>query len=132
VRPATISGAIAATLLLQIASLGCATFGALEQKPWTETGIASYYVHGRLTANGERYDRYRMTAAHRSLPFGTRVRVTNVENQRSVVVRITDRGPYHKGRILDLSYAAGRKLGLVTPGTARVRLRVLSRGNGRA
>ena len=88
-------------------------------------GMASFYgpgFEGRATASGERFDPADLTAAHRTLPFGTRVRVTNLDNGRSVVVRINDRGPYAKGRILDLSLAAARALDMLHRGTARVRL----------
>lgn len=94
-----------------------------------EVGIASWYgpdFHGRPTASTEIYDMHDMTAAHKTLSFGIHVMVTNLENQRSAVVRINDRGPFIKGRIIDLSYAAARVLGIVGPGTARVRLEVLS------
>jgi rare lipoprotein A len=90
----------------------------------TFNGEASYYAaefHGRKTASGERYDMNAMTAAHRTLPFGTVVRVTNLDNNATVDVRINDRGPFKRGRVLDVSYAAAKKLGLVGPGTARVR-----------
>jgi peptidoglycan lytic transglycosylase len=93
-----------------------------------QVGYASFYGRphdGLRTASGERYDMDEMTAAHRTLPFGTRVRVTNLENGRRVVVRINDRGPFRKGRVIDLSYAAARKLGLVRDGVAKVRLEVL-------
>ena len=92
---------------------------------YAETGRASWYgrdFHGRKTANGERYDMYQMTAAHRILPMHTRVVVTNLENGRRAEVRINDRGPFVKNRIIDLSYAAASALGVVGPGTARVRL----------
>jgi rare lipoprotein A len=93
-----------------------------------QTGYASYYARahdGLRTASGERYDMDELTAAHRTLPFGTRVRVTNLENGRHVVVRINDRGPFSQGRVIDVSYAAARKLGLVHSGVAKVRLQVL-------
>ena len=93
-------------------------------------GRASWYgpgFHGRLTANGERYNQNAMTAAHRYLRFGTRVRVTNLRNRRSVVVRINDRGPYAKGRIIDVSAAAARSLGMIKSGVAPVRVTVLGR-----
>ena len=96
----------------------------------TYSGQASWYgpgFHGRLTANGERYNQNAMTAAHRHLKFGTRVRVTNLRNRRSVVVRINDRGPYAKGRIIDVSAAAARSLGMVKSGVAPVRVTVLGR-----
>ncbi len=86
-------------------------------------GIASWYgtqFHGRKTSNGERYNMFAMTAAHRSLPLPTYVKVTNLENGKSVVVRVTDRGPFHKDRIIDLSYVAAAKLGILGRGTGRV------------
>ena len=92
------------------------------------TGGASYYAakfNGRRTANGERYRPGRLTAAHRTLRFGTRVRVTNLRNGRSVVVRINDRGPFVRGRIIDLSRAAAQRIGMIRSGVARVRLEVL-------
>jgi rare lipoprotein A len=95
----------------------------------TETGRASWYGeahHGRRTANGERFDMHAMTAAHPSLPFGTRLRVVNLDNDRAVEVRVNDRGPSVPGRILDLSYAAARALRAIEAGIIRVRLTVLS------
>lgn len=92
-------------------------------------GTASFYgaaFQGHQTANGERFDAQALTAAHRTLPFGSVVRVKNLDNGREVTVRINDRGPYAKGRILDLSEAAARKLGLIDRGYAPVRLEVLS------
>jgi len=101
---------------------------------WTHrrltTGEASYYAggfEGRSTASGEPYRAAEYTAAHRSLPFGTMLRVTNVRNGRSVVVRVNDRGPFHARRIVDLSRAAAAELGLVRRGRGQVRLDVLSR-----
>jgi rare lipoprotein A len=94
-------------------------------------GIASWYggvFNGRRTASGERFDMYAMTACHPTLPFGSLVRVVNLNNGRSTVVRITDRGYLLKGRILDLSYGAAQKLGMVKPGLAKVQLEVLSLG----
>jgi len=92
-----------------------------------EEGVASFYAdsfHGRDTANGETYSKRAMTAAHKTLPFDTRVKVTNLENGRSVSVRINDRGPHVEGRIIDLSGAAARKLRMTETGTARVRLEI--------
>jgi rare lipoprotein A len=86
-------------------------------------GIASWYgpgFHGRTTASGETYNQGAMTAAHRTLPFNAKVRVTLQRNGKSVTVRITDRGPYHGGRIIDLSKAAARKLGIINAGTGKV------------
>lgn len=94
-----------------------------ESDGFVERGIASWYgkkFHGRLTANGERYDMYGMTAAHKHLPLPTYVSVTNILNQKSVIVRVNDRGPFHEDRIIDLSYAAASKLGLIGHGTAVV------------
>lgn len=88
-------------------------------------GIASWYgpeLHGRRTASGERFDRNGLTAAHRSHPFGTRLKVTNLANGRSVVVRVNDRGPFSRGRVVDISEAAARRIGLLERGTARVSL----------
>ena len=90
-----------------------------------EIGLASYYAdrfHGRLTANGERYDRQALTAAHRHLPFGTRVVVTRPDDRSSVTVRINDRGPCVRGRIIDLSHAAAQKLDMLRLGVVKVRV----------
>jgi rare lipoprotein A len=91
----------------------------------TEEGVASYYadsLDGNPTASGEPYDKNAMTAAHRTLPFGTEVKVTNLSSQKEVVVRINDRGPHAKSRIIDVSGAAAIKLGLIDSGTAMVRI----------
>jgi rare lipoprotein A len=95
---------------------------------YTEEGNASWYgepFHGRRASNGEVYDMYKLTAAHRTLPFETMVRVTNENNGKSTVVRITDRGPFVENRIIDLSLAAAREIELVGPGVAPVRVEVL-------
>lgn len=95
---------------------------------FVERGLASWYgkkFHGRRTSSGEPYDMYAMTAAHRSLPLPTYVQVTNLKNGRTVVVRINDRGPFHGKRIIDLSYAAASKLGIVREGTGLVEIRAL-------
>ena len=94
-------------------------------------GIASYYAdkyQGRKTANGETFDSAKLTAAHRTLPFGTRVRVTNLVNGKSVDVRINDRGPFVAGRVIDLSPAAARKLDMIRAGIVRVKLDILGSG----
>ena len=96
-------------------------------------GISSYYAddfHGKLTANGEVYDMYGLTAAHKTLPINTIVRVTNLDNEKSLILRINDRGPYIKGRILDCSYGAAKKLGFLTNGTTKVRVEVIEWGDG--
>lgn len=134
-----------AALLLQ----GCAMFssapthrgGSGQGKPYTirgktyypltsgdgfvEEGIASWYgsdFHGKTTANGERYDMYSMTAAHKILPFNTQVKVTNLQNGKSIVVRVNDRGPFVADRIIDLTHTGATKIGMMGPGTARVRV----------
>jgi len=97
----------------------------------TIEGIASYYAHdfhGRQTANGEIYDMYAMTAAHKSFPFDTIIRINNLENDKSIIVRINDRGPFVEGRIIDLSLGAARKLDMIDSGITRVRLEVLEWG----
>jgi rare lipoprotein A len=91
-----------------------------------QTGHASWYKMGKVTANGERFNPHGLTAAHRSLPFGTKVKVKNLRNGKSVVVRINDRGPFIKGRIIDLSMGAAKKIGLIQTGTATVQLQVLN------
>ncbi len=93
-----------------------------------QTGLASWYgekFHGRKTSNGEIYNMFAMTAAHKTLPLGTFVRVHNLGNGKSVDVRVNDRGPFVRGRIIDLSYTAAKKIGIVGPGTARVRVMAL-------
>jgi len=90
---------------------------------YRKRGIASWYgrrYNGKRTSSGERYDMYAMTAAHTILPIPSYARVTNLENGRQVIVRINDRGPFHDGRLIDLSYAAAAKLGFVSQGSARV------------
>jgi rare lipoprotein A len=101
---------------------------------YVEEGMASFYgrkFHGRLTSNQEVYDMYAFSAAHKSLPLPSYVLVTNLANGKSVVVRVNDRGPFHAGRVIDLSYAAATKLGFIKQGTARVEVRALTPGEGR-
>jgi rare lipoprotein A len=129
----------AAVSAISLPFLGCASTGGLSggASPSAEisrpagkpqTGFASYYgtrQEGRQTASGDRYDGKALTAAHRTLPFGTRVRVTNLDNEKSVVVRINDRGPFVHGRIIDLSRRAAEDLGFLRDGTAKVRVEVI-------
>jgi rare lipoprotein A len=99
----------------------------------TLEGVASFYAddfHGKLTSNGEVFDMHDLTAAHRTLPFDSKVRVTNLENDKSIVVRINDRGPFVDGRMIDLSLGAAKELDMVQKGTARVKLEVLEWGDG--
>jgi len=121
---------LALGLLLVGASLtGCAL--PVQFGDWpvaVERGDASYYAsdfQGRKTASGEVFDMHQLTAAHRTLPMGTRVRVVNLDNGREVVVRINDRGPFARGRVIDLSYAAATELDMIGPGVAPVRLEIL-------
>jgi rare lipoprotein A len=95
-------------------------------------GTASYYggkFHGRKTASGERFNQNGLTAAHKTLPLGTKVRVTNIRNGESVDVKINDRGPYHGGRIIDLSKGAARELGMLGAGTAKVKVEVIAKAD---
>ena len=99
----------------------------------TLEGVASYYAdayNGKKTSNGETYDMNDLTAAHRTFPYGTKVRVTNLENNKSVIVRINDRGPFKEERIIDVSLAAARELDLIKAGTAKVKLEVIEWGDG--
>jgi rare lipoprotein A len=124
VRPRSAALWIAAAML--IVAPACARRGA---------GLASWYgpnYHGRMTANGERYNMLGLTAAHRTLPFNTYVRVTNVVNGRSLLVRINDRGPFVRGRIIDLSYTAAKILDIPETGTMKVTLEVLDAARGAA
>lgn len=94
-----------------------------------QKGIASYYhdsLHGRKTASGKIYNKHRLSAAHKTLPLGTKVQVTDTTTGRSIVVNVNDRGPFIKGRIIDLSRQAARKLGIVKRGIAKVEVKVLS------
>ncbi len=119
-------------LLLSCALLsllaGCASSGTIDPHGYDQTGVASYYGakhHGKRTASGEPFNQNALTAAHRQLPFGTRVKVTNLKNDRSCVVRINDRGPHTRGRLIDLSREAAQRLGMIGSGTARVRVQAL-------
>ncbi len=94
-------------------------------------GYSSYYgkkFHGRKTANGEVFDMYGKTAAHRNLAFGTRLKVTNLENGKSVIVKVNDRGPFVAGRILDLSFGAAKEIGMIGSGVAKVNIKILKSG----
>jgi len=91
----------------------------------TSYGVASYYAEGTQTASGETFDPHALTAAHPNLPFGTRLRVTDVATGRSVIVRVNDRGPFVPGRVVDVSYSAAATLGIIGRGTAKVKLDVV-------
>jgi rare lipoprotein A len=107
---------------------------SIKNHPKTQIGIASYYgkkFHKRRTANGEIFNMYKVSAAHKSYPLGTKVRVTNLENGKSLKLVINDRGPFVSGRIIDLSYKAARKLGFVNQGTVKVRIDVLRLGDNK-
>jgi rare lipoprotein A len=100
----------------------------------TLQGTVSYYAndfHGKQTSNGETFNMNDLTAAHRTFPFGTKVRVTNLENNKSVIVRVNDRGPFVEGRIMDLSLAAAKEIDLMKSGTTKARLEVLHWGDGK-
>jgi rare lipoprotein A len=104
---------------------------AAEREPSGNTsgrvsqGLASFYTEGTETASGEKFDTHELTAAHPTLPFGTRLRVTNVATGRSVTVRVNDRGPYVRGRAVDVSYSAAEALGMVGQGVAKVKMDVV-------
>lgn len=111
--------------LLPLLLFACGNSSSDESGEIIEEGMASWYgpgLQGNQTANGEVFDMNKMTAAHPELPFNTRVKVTNLENGKSVIVRINDRGPYAKKRIIDLSKAAAEKIGMLETGTTRVRI----------
>lgn len=115
-------------VLVALGLHGCVS--ASTPRVAAQTGRASWYGgphHGRMTASGERFDMHALTAAHPTLPFGTRLRVVNLDNDREVEVRVNDRGPAVSGRIIDLSYAAARALGAIGRGVIPVRLTVLPR-----
>ena len=106
----------------------------IDYKVWrditelTETGGASWYgnkFHGHLTSNGERYNMFAMSAAHKNLPLPSYVQVTNLANKKQIIVRVNDRGPFHKGRIIDLSYAAAKKLDIIQAGTGQVEIKLI-------
>lgn len=110
------------------ADIGDAAIVEIDQETEIGGGMASYYgneLAGNRTASGERFNPSQLTAAHRSLPFGSRVRVTNTANGDSVIVRINDRGPFSHGRVIDVSHAAAREIGMHRSGTARVKLALL-------
>ncbi len=107
---------------------------SIKNHPKTQIGIASYYgkkFHKKRTANGEIFNMYKVSAAHKSYPLGTKVRVTNLENGKSIKLVINDRGPFVKGRIIDLSYKAARKLDFVNQGTTKVRIDVIRLGDNK-
>jgi rare lipoprotein A len=123
-----VSVVIAAVLFtILLSGLPC-----LSEKQLTDDrkhGTASYYnnaLHGRLTASGEKYDKNKLTAAHKKYAFGTIVKITNLNNKKTVRVRINDRGPFVKGRIIDLSYAAALKLDMIKTGVAPVKIKIIS------
>lgn len=128
-----------ATIVLCLTLAGCAGSPpapvevAVPVAPAVERGKASFYhgrFHGRLTANGERYDQEALTAAHRTLPFGTVVEVTNLENGKSIVLRVNDRGPFVQGRVIDVSRRAARELGFLRAGVVDAEVEVLERPPG--
>ena len=110
------------SLLVALSTFACAKHNRIQ------IGKGSWYgkkFHGRKTASGEKYNMYAYTAAHKTLPFNTVVEVTNLKNKRKIIVRINDRGPYARGRIIDLSYLAAKKLGYIGQGVAKLKVRVL-------
>lgn len=111
--------------------LFCLSFSSINDN--NLSGVASYYSDvftGKKTASGQQYDKYKLTAAHRTLPLGTKIKVTRLDNGRAVVVKVNDRGPYVKGRIVDLSRLAAEKIGLTSVGKAQVQIDVIDHSNG--
>ena len=107
---------------------------AIKDHPQVQIGIASYYgrkFHKKRTANGEIFNMYKVSAAHKTYPLGTKVKVTNMKNGKSIKLTINDRGPYVKGRIIDLSYKAARKIDFVNQGTTKVRIDVIRLGDNK-
>lgn len=122
---------IFAAMLMLISTVIFAKSERMNNKAWDAKGVASWYgrqFHGRKTASGQRFNMHAMTAAHRTLPFGSIVKVSDPSTGKSVIVKITDRGPYHGRRIIDLSRGAAQKLGIIRAGTAKIHLTVIRRG----
>ncbi len=114
-------------MLVLLFFYSCCCLGTASSSK-TLYGIASYYgdeFHGRKTASGEIYDKWELTCAHKTFEFGTKLKVTNLKNKKSVIVRVNDRGPFVKGRIIDLSYAAGKKIDMISDGIVKVKIEVL-------
>lgn len=129
-RRSAMQCALLATILIAFLFTACAPYQARRHPiDYRATGEASWYgpgFSGKKTASGERYNQKALTAAHPTLPLGTSVKVTNLKNDRSVIVRINDRGPFARGRIIDLSKGAAEKLGMLGPGTSEVELSAIS------
>lgn len=128
-----IANSLLSIYLASSCTVGYARTASPKSPSSAQNGIASYYsdrFHGRRTASGERYDRNGFTAMHRSLPFGTRIRVTNLSNNHSVEVRVNDRGAPTNKRLLDLSRRAAKELGFIRQGLAQVKLEVIRLGGG--
>ncbi|NEV61462.1 septal ring lytic transglycosylase RlpA family protein [Thiorhodococcus minor] len=124
---------VTAALLAAFLPFASTAMAAKTAPGQTQKGIASYYhdsLHGNKTASGQVYNKNRLSAAHKTLPLGSKVKVTDTNTGRSIVVKVNDRGPFVKGRIIDLSRAAARKLGIVKRGIARVEVKVLSTPRG--
>jgi rare lipoprotein A len=103
----------------------CLAGGEAAADVFVQTGMATYYgdeFHGRKTASGETYNKWELTCAHKKLPFGTKLKVTNLKNKKSVVVRVNDRGPWVKNRIIDLSFAAAREIDMIADGVVKVKI----------
>ena len=118
----------ALVLVAFFAGCGVSVGPGMPTRRTPQTGMASWYgeeYHGRRTASGDVFDMHKLTAAHKKLRLGTVVRVTNLKNGESVIVKVNDRGPFFRGRIIDLSYAAAKKIGMVEDGIAKVRIEIV-------
>ncbi|EQB62614.1 MAG: hypothetical protein RBG1_1C00001G0193 [candidate division Zixibacteria bacterium RBG-1] len=123
-----IAYAVLVSAVLALGGCASAQVSSQKTKRYQQIGLASYYAHkfhGRATASGEIYDMYKFTAAHPQLPFGTLVKVTNLKNKKSVILKVNDRGPVSKKRIIDVSYKAAQELGFVREGLVKVRLEIV-------
>lgn len=123
-----IAYSVLAFAILTLAGCASAQVSSQKTKPYPQIGLASFYAHkfhGRATASGEIYDMNKFTAAHPQLPFGTLVRVTNLKNKKSVVLKVNDRGPVSKKRIIDVSYKAAQELNFIREGIVKVRLEIV-------
>lgn len=120
---------LSASLVAALLLIGVDAQAAGVSPGQTQKGVASYYhnsLHGRKTASGQIYNKNKLSAAHKTLPLGTKVRVTDVKTGKEIVVRINDRGPFVKGRVIDLSRSAAKELGIIQRGVAKVEVEVLS------
>ncbi|MCK4755525.1 septal ring lytic transglycosylase RlpA family protein [candidate division WOR-3 bacterium] len=112
-------------MIILLMFISCCCLGGTASSSYVQSGKASYYgdkFHGKKTASGEVFNKWDYTCAHKKLPFGTKLKVTNLKNKKSVIVKVNDRGPFVKGRIIDLSYAAAKKIDMIKDGVIKVKI----------